>query len=124
MGIPMRRVKNKPTFTHYPYTELNWIYDYTLNSIERKMYFHFLNRLMPICEEHVCEWTDMFDCFDPFGSDLEIVVWRVVILLGYKHWNQYYYAKMDDDTLFAILNKRIKEFKSQKKVKNMEADFA
>lgn len=120
----MRRVKNKPAFTCYPYTELNWVYDYSLNSLERKMYFHFMNRLMPICEEHVSEWTDMFDCFDPFGSDLEIVIWRVVILLGYKPWNQYYYAKMDDDTLFAILNKRIKEFKSQQKVKNMEADFA
>ena len=123
MGIPMRRVKDKPTFTHYPYTELNWVYDYTLNSLERKMYFHFMNRLMPICEEHVSEWTEMFDCFDPFGSDVEIVIWRVVILLGYKPWNQYYYAKMDDDTLLAILNKRIKEFKSQQKVKNMEADF-
>lgn len=120
----MRRVKNKPAFTCYPYTELNWVYDFSMNSLERKMYFHFMNRLLPICEEHVCEWTDMFDCFDPFGSDLEIVVWRVVILLGYKPWNQYYYAKMDDDTLFAILNKRIKEFKSQQKVKNMEADFA
>jgi hypothetical protein len=31
---------------------------------------------------------------------------------------------MDDDTLFAILNKRIKEFKCQKKVEKMEADFA
>jgi len=123
MGIPMRRVKDKPTFTHYPYTELNWVYDYTLNSLERKMYFHFMNRLMPICEEHVSEWTEMFDCFDPFGSDVEIVIWRVVILLGYKPWNQYYYAKMDDDTLLAILNKRIKDFKSQQKVKNMEADF-
>ena len=30
MGIPMRRVKNKPTFTHYPYTELNWVYDYSM----------------------------------------------------------------------------------------------
>ena len=83
-----------------------------------------MNRLMPICVEHISEWTEMFDCFDPFGSDLEIVIWRVVILLGYKPWNQYYYAKMDDNTLFAILNKRIKEFKSQQKVKNMEADFA
>jgi hypothetical protein len=123
MGIPMRRTKNKPVFTRYPYTELNWVYDYSMNSIERKLYFNFMNRLIPICEEHVSEWTDMFDCFDPFGSDVEIVIWRVVILLGYKHWNQYYYAKMDNDTLLAILNKRIKEFKSQKKVKNMEADF-
>lgn len=82
-----------------------------------------MNRLKPICEEHVGEWTDMFNCWDPFGSYLEIVVWRVAILLGYKHWNQYYYAKMYDDTLFAILNKRIKEFKCQKKVEKMEADF-
>lgn len=65
----------------------------------------------------------MFNCWDQFGSALEIVVWEVVILLGYKHWNQYYYAKMDDNTLFAILNKRIKEFKNQKKVEKMEADF-
>ena len=40
----------------------------------------------------------MFNCWDQLGSALEIVVWEVVILLGYKHWNQYYYAKMDDDT--------------------------
>lgn len=123
MEIPMRRIKNKPVFTCYPYTELNWVYDYSMNSLERKMYVNFEKRLEPICEEHVDEWTDMFDSFNPLGSDLEIVVWRVVILLGYKHWNQYYYARMDDDTLFAILNKRIKEFKSQKKVKNMETDF-
>ena len=123
MGIQMRRVKNKPAFTCYPYTELNWVYDYSRASLERKMYFYFINRLRSICEEHVSEWTEMFDCFDPFGSDVGIVIWRVLILLGYKHWNQYYYAKMDDDTLFSILNKRIKEFKSQKKVKNMEADF-
>ena len=71
MGIPMRRVKNKPTFTCYPYTELNWVYDYSMNSIERKMYFHFMNRLLPICEEHVSEWTDMFDCFDyDFSGEL------------------------------------------------------
>lgn len=124
MGIPMRLVKNKPTFTCYPYTEMNWVYDYDFYSPERKMFRAFCERLAPISEEHVGEWTDMFDCFDPFGSDLEIVVWRVVILMGYKHWNQYYYAKMDDDTLFAILNKRIKEYKAQKKVENMEADFA
>lgn len=123
MGIPIRRVKNKSTFTCNPYTELKWVYDYPFKSIESKMYLNFINRLRPICVEHVGEGTDMFDCFDPFGSDEEIVIWRVVILLGYKHWNQYYYAKMDDDTLFSILNKRIKEFKSQKKVKNMETDF-
>ena len=124
MGIPMRRVKNKSAFTFYPYTELNWVYDYSRASLERKMYFYFINRLRSICEEHVSEWTEMFDCFDPFGTDVGIVIWRVLILLGYKHWNQYYYAKMDDDTLFAILNQRIKEFKCQKKVEKMEADFA
>lgn len=123
MGIPMRRVKNKPTFTCYPYTELNWVYDYSMNSPERKLYFRFMERLKPICEEHVCEWTDMFDCFDPFGSDLEIVVWRVVILMGYKHWNQYYYDTMDDDTLFAILKKRIKEYKVKMKVDKLSSDF-
>ena len=36
----MRRVKNKPAFTCYPYTELNWVYDYSRASLERKMYFH------------------------------------------------------------------------------------
>ena len=123
MGIPMRRIKNRSVFTCYPYTELNWVYDYSMHSLERKMYFNFMDRLKPICEEHVSDWTDMFDCFDPFGSDLEIVVWRVVILLGYKHWNQYYYATMDDNTLFAILNKRIKEYKSLKKLRNMKGDF-
>ena len=41
----------------------------------------------------------------------------------FKDWNQYYYAKMDDDTLFAILNKRIKEFKSQQKLNKLESDF-
>lgn len=123
MGIPMRRVKNKPAFTCYPYTELNWVYDYVYHSLERRMYFNFMNRLRPICEEYVSEWTDMFNCWDPFGSDVEIVIWRVLILLGYKHWNQLYYDKMDDDTLYSILIKRIKEFKSQKKIENMEADF-
>lgn len=28
MGIPMRMVKNKPAFTCYPYTELNWVYEF------------------------------------------------------------------------------------------------
>lgn len=79
----MRRVKNKPAFTCYPYTELNWVYDYSRASLERKMYFYFINRLRSICEEHVSEWTEMF----------------------------------------SILNKRIKEFKCQKKVEKMEADF-
>ena len=119
----MRRVKNKQVFSKYPYTELNWIYDCGYHSRERRMYFRFMERLEPICEEHISEWTDMFDCFDPFGSDLEIIVWRVVILMGYKHWNQYYYDTMDNDTLFSILNKRIKEYKVQMKVENMEADF-
>lgn len=123
MIIPMRWIKNKPAFTCYPFTELNWVYDYPMNSLVRKMYFNFMNRLEPICEKHVSEWTDLFDCFDPFGSDLEIVVWRVVILLGYKHWNQYYYATMDYNTLVAIVNKRIKEFKSQKKVESLKGDF-
>lgn len=123
MGIPMRRIKNKPTFTCYPYTELNWVYDYSMHSLERKMYFNFMDRLKPICEEHVSDWTDMFDCRTRQGCGVKVVLWRVVILLGYKHWNQYYYAKMDYNTLLAILNKRIKEFKSQKKVESLKGDF-
>lgn len=66
----------------------------------------------------------LFDCYDPFGSWEDGVVWRILKLIRYAHWNQYYYANMSDDDLRNLCDQHIKVFKNELEVKLLEKDFS
>lgn len=65
----------------------------------------------------------MFDCFDPFMAWEDGVIWRLLKLIRYAPWNQYYYANMSDEDLRNLCDKHIKLFKNALQVKLMEGDF-
>ena len=66
----------------------------------------------------------LFDCYDPFGSWEDGVVWRILKLIRYAHWNQYYFANMSDDDLKNLCEQHIKMFKNELEVKLLEKDFS
>jgi hypothetical protein len=65
----------------------------------------------------------LFDCYDPFGSWEDGVVWRILKLIRYAHWNQYYFANMSDDDLRNLCEQYIKLFKNELEIKLLEKDF-
>ena len=65
----------------------------------------------------------LFDCFDPFMSWEDGVIWRLLKLIRYAPWNQYYYANMSDEDLRNLCDKHLKLFKNELQVKLIEGDF-
>ena len=66
----------------------------------------------------------LFDCYDPFGSWEDGVVWRILKLIRYAQWNQYYFSNMSDDDLRNLCEQQIKMFKNELEVKLLEKDFS
>lgn len=65
----------------------------------------------------------LFDCFDPFCNSNELVVWRILKLIGYAHWNQYYFEHMPDQQLLGLCNSKIKEYQNKLELLKIQEDF-
>lgn len=69
-------------------------------------------------------YTQELDCYDPFGNPESIIISHILLdVLHYEHWNQYYYKNMSDEDLLNLINKGIKQYKVDKKKKDLENDF-
>lgn len=69
-------------------------------------------------------YTQELDCYDPFGNPESIIISHILLdVLHYEHWNQYYYKNMPDEDLLNLINKGIKQYKVEKKKKDLENDF-
>lgn len=69
-------------------------------------------------------YTQELDCYDPFGNPESIIISHILLdVLHYEHWNQYYYKNMTDEDLLNLINKGIKQYKVDKKKKDLENDF-
>ena len=68
-------------------------------------------------------YTQELDCYDPFGNQESIIIYILLDVLHYEHWNQYYYKNMSDEDLLKVINKGIKQYKVDRKKKDLENDF-
>ena len=68
-------------------------------------------------------YTQELDCYDPFGNQESIIIYILLDVLHYEHWNQYYYKNMSDEDLLKVINKGIKKYKVDMKKKDLENDF-
>lgn len=75
-------------------------------------------------DKYIDYYTEQLDCYDPFGNQESIIISHILLnILHYEHWNQYYYKNMSDDDLLKVINKGIKQYKVDKKKKDLENDF-
>lgn len=64
-----------------------------------------------------------FDCFDPFCNWEELVVFRILKLIGYAHWNQYYFEHMPDIQLKGLCMHKIKDYYNKLELFRLQEDF-
>lgn len=75
-------------------------------------------------DKYIDYYTEQLDCFDPMGNQESIIISHILLdVLHYEHWNQYYYNNMSDEDLLKVINKGIKQYKVDKKKKDLENDF-
>lgn len=84
-----------------------------------------LDNLLNLCNDKSIDYyTQELDCYDPFGNPESIIISHILLdVLHYEHWNQYYYKNMSDENLLDLINKGIKQYKVEKKKKDLENDF-
>lgn len=84
-----------------------------------------LDNLLNLCNDKSNDYyTQELDCYDPFGNPESIIISHILLdVLHYEHWNQYYYKNMSDEDLLNLINKGIKQYKVEKKKKDLENDF-
>ena len=75
-------------------------------------------------DKYIDYYTEQLDCYDPFGNQESIIISHIILdILHYEHWNQYYYKNMSDEDLLNLINKGIKQYKVDRKKKDLENDF-
>ena len=75
-------------------------------------------------DKYIDYYTQELDCFDPMGNQESIIISHILLdVLHYEHWNQYYYKNMSDEDLLKVINKGIKQYKVDRKKKDLENDF-
>ena len=70
------------------------------------------------------DWVTALDCYDPFIDSWDYAIRKLLILMGYRHWNQYYFDTMELDKLNGLVKKAIKELAVDVKLEQMNEDFA
>lgn len=75
-------------------------------------------------DKYIDYYTEQLDCFDSMGNQESIIISHILLdILHYEHWNQYYYHNMSDEDLLKVINKGIKQYKVDRKKKDLENDF-
>lgn len=69
------------------------------------------------------DWVTALNCYDPFIDSWDYAIRKLLILMGYNHWNQYYFDKMPFDILLGLVNKTIKMYKLELNKMKVEEDF-
>ena len=69
------------------------------------------------------DWVTALNCYDPFIDTWEYAIRKLLILMGYNHWNQYYFVKMPFEQLMGLVDKTIKMYKVELNKIKLEKDF-
>jgi len=69
------------------------------------------------------EWVKALDCYDPFIDSWDYAIRKLLILMGYRHWNQYYFSNMPLEQLMGLVDKTLKMYAVEVKKIKLERDF-
>lgn len=69
------------------------------------------------------DWVTALDCYDPFIDSWDYAIRKILILMGYNHWNQYYFAKMPFEQLMGLVDRTLKMYAVELNKMKLEKDF-
>ncbi|MBO7694814.1 MAG: hypothetical protein J6T10_19530 [Methanobrevibacter sp.] len=109
--------------------KFDWIISSKVDGPEREMFWSLEARIIGLLNLNfdyiLNKYVEELDCYDPM-ADLRCVVCIEIYrhILRYAPWNQLYYKNMHNDDLLNLIKKGLKTLKMQKKLKNLNEDFA
>lgn len=104
-----------------PWNILNWVWktkqtqNYFTN-IRDRLYSNTTDRMKD-------DWVTVLDCYNPFIDSWNSAIMKLLILMGYKHWNQYYFDKMPFEQLMELVDRTIKMYIVELNKMKLERDF-
>ena len=69
------------------------------------------------------DWVTALDCYDPFIDSWDYAIRKILILMGYNHWNQYYFANMPFEQLMGLVDRTLKMYAVELNKIKLERDF-
>lgn len=69
------------------------------------------------------DWVTALDCYDPFIDSWDYAIRKLLILMGYNHWNQYYFANMPLEQLMSLVDRTLKMYAVELNKMKLEKDF-
>ena len=69
------------------------------------------------------DWVTALDCYDPFIDTWDYAIGKLLILMGYNHWNQYYFANMPLEQLMGLVDRTLKMYAVELNKMKLEKDF-
>lgn len=104
-----------------PWSILNWVWktkqtQYYFINIRDRIYLNTTDRMKD-------DWITVLNCYDPFIDSWDYAIRMLLILMGYKHWNQYYFDKMPFEQLMELVDRTIKMYIVELNKMKLERDF-
>ena len=111
-------------------TELVWLIDYSLDSIQWGYFIQLKFRI----NDYIClpnKFVNLVNLFKidnsklPFGVNTGDAICNniLVLFLRYNLWNQYYYDNMDTTELYQLIDYNLKKYQMKKKLNDVSEDF-
>jgi hypothetical protein len=103
------------------WTTLDWVWktqqtqDYFID-IRTRLYLKTSERTKD-------DWVTALDCYDPFIDSWDYAIRKLLILMGYNHWNQYYFSNMPFEQLMGLVDRTLKMYAVELNKMNLEKDF-
>lgn len=69
------------------------------------------------------DWVTALDCYDPFIDSWDYAIRKFLTLMGYNHWNQYYFANMPLEQLMGLVDRTLKMYAVELNKMKLEKDF-
>lgn len=100
---------------------LDWVW----KTKETQDYFMEIRTRLYNCtsDEMKDDWVTALDCYDPFIDSWDYAIRKLLILMGYRHWNQYYFANMPFEQLMGLVDKTLKMYAVEVKKIKLEREF-
>lgn len=100
---------------------LDWVW----KTKETQDYFIEVRSKLYLCtsEKTKDDWVTALDCYDPFIDSWDYAIRKLLILMGYNHWNQYYFANMPFEQLMSLVERTLKMYAVELNKMKLEKDF-
>ena len=103
------------------WTTLDWVWK---NQQTQDYFIEIRNSLYCGTSDNMKDdWVTALDCYDPFIDTWEYAIRKLLILMGYNHWNQYYFNNMPFEQLMGLVDKTIKMYRVELNKMKLELDF-